>query len=370
MTASRYPFPTVCADSQSTDWFHSISRTLKWNERERQKSFVVVEEGPSSKSNSVQKKLRKRRSATIVGSTTGSGESKLPGSDVARGRSKSVGSIDGPFGERGKENEEEDEASSEEEEEEEEEKFDIDDLSSNDLESSSPKSGTVSSTSAAEEVMKSTRANSYEERIGREKAMENELGGIASRRQREKEEKESAQAQAEMAALSLAYGNPYLGSSLPPSMRRKPRSTSRGHRKSRSRSRSGLRSGLETPDRFAGPHPHPPKLSPRHVQFLGMSNNSSSSSINELSGSTTITPEVEREHTVTGVLRKGINDGREENLKTPTVGDVGANGDVDEEEKRGRDGGGAAGTPFVRRAFAVWGQDESDSATSDSDNGS
>ncbi|KAI6026367.1 ATP-NAD kinase-like domain-containing protein, partial [Pisolithus microcarpus] len=41
ITASKYPFPTVCADKQSTDWFHSISRTLKWNERERQKSFVV-----------------------------------------------------------------------------------------------------------------------------------------------------------------------------------------------------------------------------------------------------------------------------------------------------------------------------------------
>jgi len=44
ITASMYPFPTVCADKQSTDWFHAISRTLKWNERERQKSFVVVEE--------------------------------------------------------------------------------------------------------------------------------------------------------------------------------------------------------------------------------------------------------------------------------------------------------------------------------------
>lgn len=44
VTASKYPFPTVCADKQSTDWFHAISRTLKWNERDRQKSFVVVEE--------------------------------------------------------------------------------------------------------------------------------------------------------------------------------------------------------------------------------------------------------------------------------------------------------------------------------------
>lgn len=47
MTASKYLFPTVCADKQSTYWFHAISRTLKWNERERQKSFVVVEEGPA-----------------------------------------------------------------------------------------------------------------------------------------------------------------------------------------------------------------------------------------------------------------------------------------------------------------------------------
>ncbi|CAE6412560.1 unnamed protein product [Rhizoctonia solani] len=44
VTASKYPFPTVCNDKQSTDWFHSISRTFKWNERERQKSFVMVEE--------------------------------------------------------------------------------------------------------------------------------------------------------------------------------------------------------------------------------------------------------------------------------------------------------------------------------------
>jgi len=44
VTASKYPFPTVCADKASTDWFSSVSRTLRWNEREKQKSFVVVEE--------------------------------------------------------------------------------------------------------------------------------------------------------------------------------------------------------------------------------------------------------------------------------------------------------------------------------------
>ncbi|KDN47560.1 hypothetical protein K437DRAFT_255837 [Tilletiaria anomala UBC 951] len=49
VSASRYPFPTVCAENQSIDWFRSISRTLKWNERQRQKSFVVVEENADQK---------------------------------------------------------------------------------------------------------------------------------------------------------------------------------------------------------------------------------------------------------------------------------------------------------------------------------
>ncbi|MBW0482602.1 hypothetical protein O181_022317 [Austropuccinia psidii MF-1] len=43
ITASAYPFPTVCADNQSTDWFQAISRTLRWNERERQKSFTSTD---------------------------------------------------------------------------------------------------------------------------------------------------------------------------------------------------------------------------------------------------------------------------------------------------------------------------------------
>ncbi|CAG8748381.1 17535_t:CDS:2, partial [Dentiscutata erythropus] len=44
VTPSKFPFPTVCLESQSKDWFNSISRCLRWNEREKQKSFVVVEE--------------------------------------------------------------------------------------------------------------------------------------------------------------------------------------------------------------------------------------------------------------------------------------------------------------------------------------
>ncbi|KAG2045767.1 ATP-NAD kinase [Suillus hirtellus] len=58
ITASKCPFPTVCTDKQSTDWFHAISRTLKWNERERQKSFVVVEEGPLRPSDVLVSKFR------------------------------------------------------------------------------------------------------------------------------------------------------------------------------------------------------------------------------------------------------------------------------------------------------------------------
>lgn len=64
VTASRYPFPTVCAQNQSIDWFESISRTLKWNERQRQKSFVVVEEGGEEEQSGAKAKKQKRRSST------------------------------------------------------------------------------------------------------------------------------------------------------------------------------------------------------------------------------------------------------------------------------------------------------------------
>lgn len=99
MTASKFPFPTVCADKQSTDWFHAIARTLKWNERERQKSFVVVEEGPA--------RNRKKKEPSVA-SIPSTGET-LVNEPVP--------------------DEEEDEDEEEAEEEEEEDKFDIDDSS-------------------------------------------------------------------------------------------------------------------------------------------------------------------------------------------------------------------------------------------------
>lgn len=40
ISASRYPFPSVLPlDRRSEDWIDSISRTLNWNSRQRQKAF-------------------------------------------------------------------------------------------------------------------------------------------------------------------------------------------------------------------------------------------------------------------------------------------------------------------------------------------
>ena len=188
----------MCAESQSRDWFHSISRTLKWNERERQKSFVVVEESPT----------RRTRKKVHEGTTpTASHHAKENGNAV------------------GEDMDEEDEVSDEEEE-----KFDIDDLSSVESPTHSDKS----------------KLSPDEAKRGQEK-----LGDDKERQEQE---------QAEDAARLLAKGNPYLSSreGVAPS--------------------SGLKSGVDTPDRFAGPHPHPPRVSPRHVQFLTSPSLDSSSS--------------------------------------------------------------------------------------------
>lgn len=40
VSASRYPFPSVLPlDRKNEDWVDSISRTLNWNSRQRQKAF-------------------------------------------------------------------------------------------------------------------------------------------------------------------------------------------------------------------------------------------------------------------------------------------------------------------------------------------
>ncbi|KAH8093884.1 ATP-NAD kinase [Cristinia sonorae] len=329
VTASKYPFPTVCADSQSTDWFHSISRTLKWNERERQKSFVVVEEGPSKRTKKHHEKPHGLRSSKHEQVEE---KEEEPEDDHPE--------------------DEEDEVSDEEEEEE--EKFDIDDLSS--TSESSPKSSTSAASAEA-------GIQTHWEDLGREKA--EEIAAESSSSNNTLRRTHQAQTQAEVAARTL------MGIS------------NRPRRKSKSgRSRSRSRPGVETPDRFAGPHPHPPRLSPRHMQFL--SNSSSSSSIN----SGAIAQAVDREAAVrswengarddihsprNGGTRSRIprerdrdaelNPGaaREPELTTPTGA---ANTTVEAGVGRRRH---ESKSPHRRVAFAVWGHDESDSATSDSD---
>ncbi|KAK7057399.1 NAD+ kinase [Favolaschia claudopus] len=125
VTASKFPFPTVCADNQSTDWFQSISRTLKWNERERQKSFVVVEEDGAPRP-------KKTRSRAVNGT-----EQRT--STVAETVEEIVEDDD-----------------DDEEEDEEEDKFDIDD--------SSPEAAAAAAAASGQ--------TAKEEALGREKAQE------------------------------------------------------------------------------------------------------------------------------------------------------------------------------------------------------
>ena len=145
ITASKYPFPTVCADKQSTDWFHAISRTLKWNERERQKSFVVVEEGPAR-----EKDREKRNSTPTRQESNGNGaDDPLAGPDSEEGPSD--------------EEDEEDEASDEEGQEDD---FDITD--------SSPE-GAAAAAKRAE-----ARANSSEESSPPESSRSSSVGTTAT----------------------------------------------------------------------------------------------------------------------------------------------------------------------------------------------
>jgi len=241
VTASKYPFPTVCHDKQSTDWFHAISRTLKWNDRERQKSFVVVEEGPEKK--------------------------KASDTDQAP-----AGHSDG---------EEE-----EEEEEEQEERFDIDDLSSNDH----PEALTVDDAHLIDlQVHKAVH-----------KAMHTN-GSIGN-------------TEAQRAAEAL------LGDHIP-------------HNDG---PRSGIHSGVDSPSRFIGGSPPHPSHQyshmhiPRHVQFSQPS------------------------------APAHPHHPHRDDARTPTA--------TEHRPHRSRSRHRTEPVPPVpSRAFAYYGQDESDSAPSDND---
>ncbi|KAJ4468270.1 hypothetical protein J3R30DRAFT_1692981 [Lentinula aciculospora] len=276
ITASKYPFPTVCADKQSTDWFHAISRTLKWNERERQKSFVVVEEGPEKVKK--QKKVEKS----------------------AREGTPKPAQVEEP---ETLDDEEEDEVSDEEEE----DKFDIDD--------SSPEAAAASVLSGQVTNVQSKR----DKAVGHEKAAE-----LVAEEQLHQ-------------ALSLSGLKP---------RRHTPRS--------RSTSPSGLRSGIDSPSRFAGPPPHPPITSPRHVEFAPDSSD-------ESYGRNGARDELFALRKVSAKSR--IPKDRED-LKTPTASNLA----YPRNRSRGRTHSRTrSGDHTGHRAFAVWGQDESDSNASDSD---
>ncbi|EMD37768.1 hypothetical protein CERSUDRAFT_83539 [Gelatoporia subvermispora B] len=299
ITASRYPFPTVCADSQSTDWFNSISRTLKWNERERQKSFVVVEEAPS----------RKRRGGE-PNEVDGAKDPARPSEKHKFVKAAGDRSEDDPQGE-------EDEVSDEEDD-----KFDIDDLSSN--ESSSTAESSPRRIQARAEVSPS------QERLGLEKVHENDAAVV--RRE---------QSRAEAAARILSAGNPLL---------------QQQHHDS---TRLGTTSGVETPDRFAGPHPHPPKVSPRHVQFVDSSASSSSSLADLGRGEYGARDHMYDQRTVRSHARSQTPRRDEQEVATTPTAQR-----RPYSRSRSRDRHDGAHT---RRVFAAWGQDESDSAASDSD---
>ncbi|PBK75486.1 ATP-NAD kinase [Armillaria solidipes] len=277
VTASKYPFPTVCADKQSTDWFHAISRTLKWNERERQKSFVMVEEGPTKPS-----KRNKHKN----------------------GLSEVSGTVTPEVVEEEIVGEEEDEVSDEERDD---GKFDIDD--------SSPEAAMAN----ASNILGS-------ETVRHEKARETVVQDL----------------------LHKALAGPAASALQKEHKRQK----SRSHSRSRARSRSGHQSGVQTPGRYAGPEPHPPDISPCRVEF---SVHDSASYPDSDSGHRGTRDDMHSSRRSSGKNRiPKDRDLDTEVVQTPTAG----NSPYSRwhSRSRSRDASG-------HRAFAVWGQDESDSDT-------
>lgn len=130
MTASKYPFPTVCAEERSVDWFQSISRTLRWNEREKQKSFVVVEEDRPKSAKEKLSKNADRREITTGTLKPSENERRLKASkrEAQDGQDSLVQKTDDESKRQAKQRGEQvqDEETDETSEEEEEEGFDID----------------------------------------------------------------------------------------------------------------------------------------------------------------------------------------------------------------------------------------------------
>lgn len=294
ITASKYPFPTVCADKQSTDWFHSISRTLKWNERERQKSFVVVEEDPSKKK--------------IVKENVGpDGQTANPVIEEA-----------------------EEEGSDEEDD------FDIHDSSPEASTNEVPVHG-ANEQNNRKITARTSGAQEYAPPPGNYPLSTPEL-----------------------AALALFKGQ-------------NTKHTGRSKSRSRSRSglRSGLRSGVDTPGRFAGPARSAPQILHRHVHYPGFDSGASSPTESDSSTDSLFNMDLAQRGARDDIhnceqyssSRNRIPRDREfdDNLQTPTILDASLG-----KNRRHRSKDRHEAQPTCR-AFAVWGNDESDSNTSDND---
>ena len=154
-------------------------------------------------------------------------------------------------------------------------------------------------------------------------------------------EKDWEQHNAETAAEALSMGNPHLSRVA--------------------FSKSGLESGVDSPNRFAGPLPHPPKVSPRHVQWAkGESSNPTATGDSEPDSAALRPPRP--------LLREMLAKDRVEPgdaVKTPTLHGHFSRGAV-VSSHRGRSKSKDANDVGLRK-FAVWGHDESDSNASDND---
>jgi len=294
ISASKYPFPTVCADKQSTDWFHSISRTLKWNERQRQKSFVVVEEGPA--------KTRRARKA-VFSSTADVPLSAEPLEEEAEESDEEVAEGD--------------------------DKFDIDDSSGNDEQN------------VTFHVQNEPNATESEITKAREVA---------------------SQTDADLDAAAAV-----LTRRLTPRFPRSSKSRSR----SRSRSKSGLRSGVDTPGRFLGPT-HSPLHLPDHYRSAFTSEIMSPTISDSSDDSLSNMDRAQRgarddlhsaQQYFSGRSRIPRDRDFDDDLHTPTIP-----GHVTDRRSHPHPGSSSREDDHQhRRAFAVWGNDETDSGTSDSD---
>jgi NAD+ kinase len=154
-------------------------------------------------------------------------------------------------------------------------------------------------------------------------------------------EEDWEQHNAELAAEALSKGNPNLSRVA--------------------FSKSGIESGVDSPDRFMGPLPHPPKVSPRHVQWTKGEHLDPTSNGTAEPGPATLRPSHSplRERLARDRVELG------ESSKTPTVhGHFGRGTLVGNRRGRSRS---KDPHDVGRRTFAVWGHDESDSNASDND---